>query len=165
MNNDHVLFFVPGVAVGKGRARARQQHLKGGGSFIKLYTPKKTASYEGSVAVYARKAMAGRAPITGPCAVMLSISVQVPVSWSKVKQREALAGALWPTGKPDLDNTVKALFDAMNGIVWLDDAQACVISAHKRYMAAPGVLVQVVPLADVIEPEMFSPTVPAVSGV
>ena len=164
MSNDRVRFFVPGVAIGKGRARARQQQRKDGGSFIKLYTPKKTASYEGSVAVFARKAMAGRPAITGPCAVMLSISVQVPVSWSKVKQREALAGDRWPTGKPDLDNTVKALFDAMNGIVWLDDAQACVISAQKRYMPEPGVVVEVVPLAHAIEPEIFSP-VPAVSGV
>lgn len=160
MSNDHVLFLVPGVAVGKGRPIVG----RGAGGHVRLRTPKKTEAYEGTVAWYARCAMGSRPPIVGPCAVLLSVSVRVPASWSQVKQREALAGARWPTGKPDLDNTVKALFDAMNGIVWVDDAQACVISTHKRYMPEPGVLVQVVPLHLALHPAIFSP-VPAVSGV
>jgi Holliday junction resolvase RusA-like endonuclease len=157
--NDHVLFLVPGVAVGKGRAKVGRA-----GPFVRMYTPKKTKDYEGTVAWYARTAMGSRPPITGPCAVMLSVSVRVPTSWSKAEQRAALAGDLWPTGKPDIDNTVKALFDAMNGIVWVDDAQACVISAHKRYMPEPGVLVHVVPLGQALESPLFS-SVPAASGV
>lgn len=127
-------FDIPGVPVGKGRPRAAAR-----GKHIQLYTPEKTASYEGVVALAARQAMAGALLLEGPVATTLEIRLPIPRSWSKRKQADALAGIEYPTKKPDADNVVKAIFDALNGVVWHDDTQVVEIVVRKRYAAVPGV--------------------------
>lgn len=133
-----VSFTVPGEPIGKGRPRATTR-----AGHAALYTPKKTANYESLIAHAARQAMAGAAPVEFACAVQLSITCSVPVSWSKKKQAAALAGQVLPTKKPDTDNVVKAVFDGMNGVVWRDDVQAVDLFVRKRYGAAPCVHVRV----------------------
>jgi Holliday junction resolvase RusA-like endonuclease len=133
-----VSFFVPGQPVGKGRPRAARR-----GRHIQLYTPEKTASYESLVATAAHGAMRGAAPIKGACHVEMDIRLLVPMSWSAKKRNQALEGLVFPTKKPDMDNVLKAVFDAINGIVWEDDVQAVYVQAVKRYSAIPGVSVNV----------------------
>lgn len=135
-----VRFVVPGKPVGKGRPRAAKR-----GAHITLYTPKTTATYESTVALAASHAMAGRPPITGPAEVLMTLVLPVPKSWSKRKQADALAGQLMPTTKPDMDNVVKAVFDAVNGIVWTDDVQVVGLRVRKTYGATPCVQVTVSP--------------------
>ncbi|WP_043614247.1 RusA family crossover junction endodeoxyribonuclease [Chromobacterium violaceum] len=139
MNPTRITFTVPGTPVGKGRPKVSTR----GGKFARMYTPEKTASYEGLIALAAQAAMAGRAPLTGPADVSIVMVLPIPTSWSKKKQAAALAGQVFPTKKPDADNVVKALFDGMNGVVWVDDVQACDIAVRKRYGATPGVQVVV----------------------
>ncbi len=133
-----VTFMVPGKPVGKGRPRAARR-----GKGITLYTPEKTATYESTVALVASQAMAGRPLIAGPVNVLMKISLAIPASWSERKRDFALSGALLPTTKPDMDNVVKAVFDAINGVVWLDDTQVATLHAIKRYGAVPGVQVMI----------------------
>ena len=48
-----------------------------------------------------------------------------------------------PQGKnPDLDSTAKAWFDALNGVVYRDDALIVRISPEKRYGPLPLVTVR-----------------------
>lgn len=108
-----------------------------------MFTPEKTVSYEGLVGWTAAQAMAGRPLVLGPVAAEVHIAVDVPASWSKVKQARALAGREWPTTKPDMDNVVKAIFDAINGVVWKDDVQVVHLVCTKGYASAPGVVVEV----------------------
>lgn len=129
-----VHFFVPGKPQGKGRPRAVAR-----GKFVRMYTPEKTASYESTVALAASQAMKGRAPIEGPVAVIMAIALPVPASWSKKKQAQALGGMLLPITKPDMDNVIKAVYDAINGVVWGDDTQVVDERTTKRYAATPGV--------------------------
>ncbi len=131
-----ITFTVPGDPVGKGRPRAAKR-----GKHITLYTPEKTASYEGLVAHAGHVAMNGRDLIAGAVSVQLDIRLPVPASWSKRKQNEALDGHLLPTKKPDIDNVEKAIFDGLNGVVWNDDVQVVEVSKRKRYSAVPGVQV------------------------
>lgn len=49
-------------------------------------------------------------------------------------------------GRPDLDNLVK-LADALNGVVWKDDAQVVEIRARKLYHAEPALLLRVTEVA------------------
>ena len=134
-----ISFTVPGTPVGKGRPRVTTR----GGKFAQMYTPAKTANYESLIALAAQQAMAGRALITGPADVEMTMLLPVPVSWSKKKQAAALSGQVYPTKKPDADNVVKAIFDGINGVVWVDDVQACDLVVRKRYAATPGVQVVV----------------------
>ncbi len=142
-------FIVPGTPVGKGRPRVSTR----GGKFARMYTPPKTVSYESLVALAASQAMAGKPLFEVPVKVDLLICLPVPASWSKCKQEAALAGEVWPTKKPDIDNVVKAIFDSINGIVWRDDAQVCKVIIVKQYGPRAGAAVTVKPLGAAREEE------------
>lgn len=141
-------FHVSGPVVGKGRARVSNQR-----GFARLYTPENTVRYESLVKMAAWEAMAKDGPMSdvtqnfvlldGPLQVNLLIGVQIPASWSKKKKMAALTGQLFPTSKPDLDNSIKSVFDAMNGVVYKDDAQVVTTVTKKRYREAPGLWVSV----------------------
>lgn len=131
-------FIVPGAAIGKGRPIVGRVAGR-----TNLRTPPKTAAYEGLIAHVAQAAMGGRPLLEGAVAVRIDIRCAVPASWSKRKQQQALAGEVWPTTKPDIDNVEKALFDGLNGVVWRDDVQVVRVEKRKRYGATPGVHVWV----------------------
>lgn len=133
-------FFVPGSAIGKGRPRVGRV-----GGNVRMFTPKKTAAYESTVALFASVQMHGRELFDGPVALTLVVYCTVPKSWSRAKKERAASGGIAPTTKPDLDNIVKAYGDAMNGIVYRDDVQIIDLSVKKMYSATPGVLVSVRP--------------------
>lgn len=86
--------------------------------------------------------MNGRPPVEGPVAVVLDIRMPIPGSWPRKRQFLAEIGLLRPIGRPDTDNFIKTL-DALNHIVWVDDAQIVTISAFKRYDISPGISVTV----------------------
>ena len=46
-----------------------------------------------------------------------------------------------PTGKPDIDNIIKAVLDGLNGVAFKDDAQVVFISAQKLYSDTPRLVV------------------------
>lgn len=136
-----VQFLVPGEPVGKGRPRVST--ISGQ---ARMFTPKKTAIYEGVIAMVANAAMFGRPLIEGPVMVELRIVMAVPQSKSKKWKAQALAGEVFPTKKPDMDNVIKAIYDGLNGVVWKDDVQVVDAFVRKRYGEVPGVHVHVVPL-------------------
>lgn len=138
---DVIRFTVPGQPQGKGRPRIGKM-----GAHARMFTPAKTVAYEGLIAHAAQVAMAGRPLVEGPVSVTLFIGVQVPASWSQKKQRQALAGEILPTTKPDKDNVIKAVYDGCNGVIWRDDVQVVEGSQRKRYSTMPRVDVEISPV-------------------
>ncbi len=132
---------IPGEAVGKGRPKFARR-----GKFVTTYTPEKTANYENLVKLAAAEAMQGRQLFDSAVHVELLILCSVPQSWSKKKQLQAMSGTLRPTSKPDVDNVQKAIYDALNGIVWADDKQIVSGSFSKHYASAPLVRIRVSPI-------------------
>lgn len=116
------------------------------GGKIRSFTPQKTVSFEGLVAMAAQQAMNGSDPLSGPVSLCLHVDLPIPQSWSKKKQAAALQGTVQPCGRPDLDNYVKSIADGGNGILWNDDSQVTTLSASKAYSSKPGVTVKVLPL-------------------
>ena len=47
--------------------------------------------------------------------------------------------ARWPTKKPDSDNIIKIILDALNGICYHDDSKICRIYFEKKYSEIPKV--------------------------
>lgn len=133
-----IRFVVPGVPVGKGRAKFARR-----GNFVAAYTPEKTVNYEGLVAHVAHAAMAGRELMQGAVTLSLSLYVTPPASWSKKKQQAALDGYIRPTTKPDFSNVLKAIEDGMNGVVYLDDKQIVSVVGSKVYASKSEAIVQV----------------------
>ena len=133
-----VMFIVYGEPVGKGRPRFAKR-----GNFVSTYTPQKTKTYEDEIRIMARAAMGSSEPLDTPVTVAIYIRVGIPASYSKQKRKDALAGTIKPTKKPDLDNIAKAFLDAMNEIVYLDDKQVVGLHVTKVYAETPAVEVMV----------------------
>lgn len=138
MNLFEIFFTVPGAAVPKGRPKFARR-----GNFTVAYTPEKTVSFENLVKSRADDAMNGQQMHMGPVSANIVIALPVPTSWSKKNKEAALLGRIAPTKKPDSDNVIKAIFDAMNGIVFKDDAQVVVLTTSKVYAQSPSTLVQI----------------------
>ena len=114
-------FEIDMVPVAKGRPR-----------FSKLghaITPENTRIAENLLGWNARIAMRGDKPLCGPIDVEILFSFTKPSSWSKKKITETVDHV----SKPDLDNLIKLVLDALNGIVWADDKQIRSLRAHKQY--------------------------------
>lgn len=112
----------------------------------RLFTRPSTRSYKDTLALFAASAMGSSPPLQGPLSMICRFSLPIPESWTRLKRNEAESGDLLPTGRPDIDNYVKAVADALNGIAWTDDAQVVEMRASKRYAPEPGVYVRIEPL-------------------
>lgn len=121
----------------KGKGRPRVDFVR-----RRTYTPEKTVRYENALAHEAALVMRGRPPLTGALSIEVRAFMPVPASWSKRRQAAALAGRVFPTGKPDFDNLLKCL-DALNKIVWRDDALVVSAVMHKRFDERPRLEVTV----------------------
>lgn len=148
-----IVITLPGNPRGKGRPRHRIIVPKPGSSswskgkrapFTITYTDDETEAYEKALKDRARLVMGSRAPIEGPLSVVVIAAFSVPASWPSKKRDAALAGTVHPTGKPDWDNVAK-MTDALNEVVWNDDAQIVRGSLVKKYAEEPFLRIEVEP--------------------
>lgn len=123
-----VNFMVEGTPVPKGRPRFARR-----GKFVSTYSPKTTVDYETKVAEAAREAMGASEPLETPVGAYIYITLPIPSSYSKKRTQACLSGDERPTKKSDIDNFCKAIFDGMNGIVFLDDSQVVSLHSTKVY--------------------------------
>ena len=136
--SEPITIILQGHPQGKGRARA---FVRGG--HVGHYTPEKTRTYEGMIRTAAMDAVGDRAPLDEPVDFELRAVFPVPASWSERKRQQAIIGEIKPGKKPDLDNIAKAWNDALNGVVYRDDALICRMTLDKRYGPQPLVVVTV----------------------
>jgi Holliday junction resolvase RusA-like endonuclease len=128
-----VQFFVPGIPVPKARPRATQ---KG-----KIYTPDVNANFENNV----RSRFADKYPdfIPADKALELWVTFRFPIPASAKRKR--MPDKIRPKDsmpqKPDLDNLVKSVLDALNAVAFVDDKQVVGIFASKQYGEVPGAFV------------------------
>ena len=132
-----IVIDLPGLPRGKGRPRFSTRN-----GFVRAHTDAQTASYEGALRLAASVAMVGLEPLQGALSMSVVATLPVPASWSKKKQAAALSGSVWPTGKPDCDNLLKTC-DALNSIVFRDDAQIVSASILKQYGTIVGMRIVV----------------------
>ena len=123
-----VNFVVEGTPVPKGRPRFARR-----GKFVSTYSPKTTVDYETKVAEAAQLAIGSSEPLETPVGAYIYITLPIPASYSKKRTQACLSGDERPTKKSDIDNYCKAVFDGMNGIVFLDDSQIVSLHSTKVY--------------------------------
>jgi Holliday junction resolvase RusA-like endonuclease len=138
-----VVVELPGPPRGQGRPRSRIATKKGGDQFVAVYKDAESRSYEAMLRYAAQQAMAGRPPYEHPLNVRVTAFMPVPDSWSDRQKRLALQGARRPSGRPDADNILKAILDACNRIVWVDDARIVKLLIEKHYDERPRLRMEV----------------------
>lgn len=119
-------FTVPGKPKAKERPRFS-------GKTGKVYTPKNTKNYEELVKWCFLRENPRAVPLTGSVKMSVVAYFSPPKQITKKRKREIEEGLLMPTAKPDCDNILKAVSDALNGVAYKDDSQICGAYVEKRY--------------------------------
>lgn len=115
---------VIGRPVPKGRPRVYNRHA---------VTPRKTLDAEHRFRDQYIMQNPHSKPFSGQICVDCVFFAPIPKSWSKGKRQLAMEGKLPFMSRPDLDNLVKLVLDALNGVAYLDDSQITGLSSQKIY--------------------------------
>lgn len=135
-----VSFEIPGPPQGK--ARPRVVRAKNGMSMT--YTPDKTVAYEELVRLRFKAAAQGfRFADDAQLAIQITAYYPVPKSKSKRIRADMIAGAIRPTKKPDCDNVIKIICDALNELAYKDDSQIVTTQMAKYYAEVPRTVVKI----------------------
>ena len=130
----YVRINVPGRPIPKGRPR-----LGRGG---RTFTPPRTAKHEKLIRDEAMVQMFGKDVLKGPVEMYIDFYFPLNKSFSKKKQGEMMGDGRTMLGDPapipcmarvDVDNCMKCVADALNGVVYEDDYQIVVIHSEKHW--------------------------------
>ena len=121
---------IPGEPVAKGRAR-----YSNSGGFVRAYTPSKTKNAETLIKVNAMGEVARQGFKRSGQPLILTLMVFVPIPVSKLKEWKKTC--ILPITRPDIDNYLKLVMDALNGIVYKDDNQVVCVKVFKLYSQSP----------------------------
>ena len=133
-------FKVYGVPVPKGSARGFVVPGKDGGRAraVVVQTNKKPlAHWQTQVANEARVALKARErnqQSFGAELPPLDFDGPIAIDAAFYFNRPKSAKRQHPTVKPDLDKLVRAILDALTGVIWRDDSQVVFIEARKSYL-------------------------------
>lgn len=135
-NENQIELIVYGNPVAQGRPRFSRQ-----GGFVKAYDPIQSKSYKQLIRLELQPLLSDPdfKPIDRDCRLSLTVYRAIPKSFSKKKWQEALSGKIRPTTKPDTDNYVKGVLDALNGVILKDDSIVCELTAQKLYSDKPRI--------------------------
>jgi Holliday junction resolvase RusA-like endonuclease len=120
---------IDGIPKGQPRPRA---FAVGGKAHV--YNPGTAENWKSQIALAFRDF--ARKPITGPVSLAVSFYMPRPKRLMRKKDPD---GMMLHTAKPDIDNLLKAVMDALTTIgVWHDDTQVVSVSASKNYCEKDG---------------------------
>lgn len=122
----------------KGKARPRFTR------FGKPYTPKDTVDYEKQVQEkYLENRGKLRTPLTESLKLYITAYFEPAESYSKVKKQKCINNAILPTKKPDIDNILKIVMDALNKVAYEDDKQITYVTVKKRYSTTARIDIEI----------------------
>lgn len=110
------------------RGKGRPRFTKNG----RTYTPKETVEYENMIKLEYQNQCGGY-QFSGPVSVDITIVHMVEKASSKKARAEKLTGLTVPTKKPDIDNVIKIILDALNQVAYVDDRMVIDVHAVKIY--------------------------------
>lgn len=121
-----------------GKARPRMNTRTG-----RAYTPTNTKLYEYSLRQWFIREYPNFIPIETRVKVTIIAYFGIPKSTSKKKEAEMLQENISPTKKPDADNIIKIVLDAMNKFAFNDDTQVTKLEIEKKYDKIPRIYIKV----------------------
>ena len=112
----------------KGKARPRVNTYT-----CKAYTPTNTKDYELLVKQYFKIKYPRFVPLENRLSVKIIATFKVPKTTTKKDREQIEKGLISPTKKPDIDNIVKIILDALNQMAFKDDTQITKLEVEKVY--------------------------------
>lgn len=126
-------FIVEGEPQGKARPRFSRRSET-------VYTPSKTAKYEKEIRDSFLAAGGKMIPDGGYVTVAVDAYFKIPKSYAKGKRLACKYNINRPDKKPDIDNVLKAVLDALNKVAYEDDKQVVEVRCRKWYSRSSGFL-------------------------
>lgn len=124
---------------GKPQGKARPRFTRTGHA----YTPDSTREYEDMVRMAYIAAEGHKIPAGVPVSVDITAWYAIPKSAPKKLRERMASGEFVPLTRPDVDNCLKVVLDALNGLAWHDDAQITQATVRKVYGISPMVRVEI----------------------
>lgn len=128
-----VEFLVEGMPQGKGRPRFSMKNKR-------VYTPEKTVHYEKQIREAYSKAGGKLFPEQCYIKVTVDAYFKIPKSYTKGKRLACAYNINRPDKKPDTDNILKIIMDALNKVAYSDDKQVVEVICRKWYSNSTGFL-------------------------
>ena len=133
-------FIIFGQPVAKGRPRVTKWGT---------YTPEKTVNYENLVKMSYIETHKDKKLLENDLEVIINFYFSIPKSTSKKKKELMLNGEIMHNKRPDIDNCIKSITDALNEIAYKDDNQIVKIQASKFYSDEPRTVVFIKEIGEV----------------
>lgn len=127
-------FIIYGQPVAKGRPRLGKWGT---------YTPQKTVEYENLIKLSYIEKHKGEPVLEDQLKLDIYFYFQIPKSVSKKMRQAMLEGKIMYDKRPDIDNCIKIITDALNGIAYKDDNQIVEVHAMKLYDETPRTVVTI----------------------
>lgn len=115
----------------------------GRGKFIRMYDPPKTAKFKRELKQLAMLEMRDKNKFDSAISVKIKFFRRVQKSISNVERSRRLSGVHRPIVKADLDNYIKSTLDALNDVIWTDDAIIVELNTSKWYSDNPRIEIEV----------------------
>lgn len=103
------------------------------GNFVRTYDPEKSRSWKNDVRM--------QAILQKP--ILLEGALILKASFYLLRPKTLPKKILHHTKKPDLDNLIKGVKDALKGICYRDDSQVVESYISKTYSDIPGVIIEI----------------------
>lgn len=134
MKQINISFIVPGEPQGKLRARWSPHGT---------HTPQKTINYETYIKEMFAISYPDFVPLEGPLTMKLTAWLMIPKATSIKKTKLMTDRILRPTKKPDFDNIVKTVCDALEKLAYKNDNQIVTAIIHKFYSVKPRLEIEI----------------------
>ena len=122
----------------KGKARPRVNTYT-----CKAYTPECTKDYEMLIKQYFKLKYPRYVPLENRVSVKIVAQFKIPKNATKKDKELIKEGKLSPAKKPDIDNIIKIILDALNKMAFKDDNQITKIEVEKIYGEEEKIFVKI----------------------
>lgn len=137
---------IPGEPVGKQRPKVFPIKTRTGFIIRRGVTPEKTVNYETLIReLFAVKYPAFQ-PLEGPLQLEVEAFLSIPKSVSRKKRTAMIQGVVIPEKRPDFDNLLKTVADALQGVAFRNDSQIADAVIRKRYSETPRMKIVIWPI-------------------
>ena len=134
MEESKIKFEVPGQPQHKQRPRW---------SRTRMYSPKDTVNYETYIKEMFVISYPDFIPLEGPLRMTLTAWLMIPKSTSKKRVKLMIERIIIPEKKPDHDNIVKIVSDALEKLAYKNDSQIATCIFHKWYAMRPRLEIEI----------------------
>ena len=139
-----ITLVVMGEPIAKGRPKFRVV-----GRHAMAYTPKKTHDAEKVIKdEFVKYHNDFKMPDKCPICLKVRFYMPIPSSLSKPKKKTLLSD-FYHLKRPDVDNLLKLVCDALNGVAWKDDSDIASTFAVKGYSEVPRTEIEIKYLTNV----------------